>query len=486
MTAKKGRAAVPFPRQGVSKDALLERMRAARLGDVRWQDGKVFGLVYDPGDEANELLKEAYLLFFSENALNPTAFPSLRRFETEVVGMALDLLGGGENSVGNMTSGGTESLLVAVKTARDWARANRPQAQQPEMILPITAHPSLEKAAHYFGVRPVHVPIGSDFRADVAAVEAAISPNTILLVGSAPSFPHGVIDPIRELAAVAQEHGLLCHVDACMGGFMLPFVRQLGYPLPDFDLSVPGVTSISADLHKYGYGPKGTSVILYRDREVRRHQLFVYTDWPGGVYASPTMAGTRPGGAIAAAWAILNHLGQEGYLARAAAVMEATGRLIDGINALDGLHVLGEPAMSVFAIASDALNVYEVGDEMTLRGWHLDRQQFPPSLHMTVSYGQVGMVEAFLADLAQAGQRARRPSWHRISNSVVVGAARAATRLLPERLVSRLTSRFSSLLAGGGPSPESRSAALYGMMGTLPNRGDLGELVLDLVEGFTE
>lgn len=477
---------VRFPAEGQSKGAILKQMRTLRENDVRWQDGKVFGLVYDAGEAVNELLKEAHALFFSENGLNPTAFPSLRRFETEVVGMALDLLGGGPEAAGNMTSGGTESLLMAVKTARDWARVHRPQIVEPEMILPATAHPGFDKGAHYFGVAPVRIPVGDDFRADVAAAEAAITPNTILMVGSAPSYPQGVMDPIVDLARIAQGRDLLFHVDACMGGFMLPFVRRLGYPLPDFDLSVPGVTSISADLHKYGYGPKGSSVILYRDKGIRRHQLFVTTDWSGGVYASPTMAGSRPGGTIAAAWAVMTFLGESGYLEIARPVMEATTQLMAGINAIDGLSVLGEPAMSVFAFNSDRVNIFEVGDEMALRGWHLDRQQFPSSLHMTVNYAQAQMVDAFLADLGEAVRQARSLSWHKVANSLLLGAAQAAARLLPEKVMSRLTGRISSLIGGEGPSPHGRSAALYGMMGTLPNRGDLSELVLDLLEGFTE
>jgi len=257
------------------------------------------------------------MLFFSENALNPTVFPSLRRMETEVVAMTAALLGGDEHTVGNMTSGGTESLLMAVLTAREWGRAHKPDVQAPEMVLPATAHPAFEKAAHYFGVRPVHVPVGPDLRADVERMRAAITPRTVLLVGSAPSYPHGVVDPIVEIAQVAQEHGLLCHVDACVGGFELPFLRRLGYPVPDFDFQVPGVTSMSADLHKYGYAAKGASVVLYRDSALRRHQFFAYTDWPGGVYASATLAGTRPAGPIAAAWAVLHYLGEEGYLALA-------------------------------------------------------------------------------------------------------------------------------------------------------------------------
>ncbi len=476
---------IRFPAHGQPKNAVLDQMRALREHDVRWRDGKVFSLVFHAGDEVYDLLKEAYTMFFSENGLNPTAFPSLRRFETEVVSMAIDLLGGDAHAVGNMTSGGTESILMAVKTARDWARANKPEIAVPEMILPRSAHPAFQKAAHYFDVRPVTTPLTLDYRADVDAVQEAITPNTILIVGSAPSYPQGIVDPIRELAQTAQAHGLLCHVDACVGGFMLPFVQRLGCPVPDFDFRVPGVTSISADLHKYGYAAKGASVLLHRDKHIRRHQLFATTDWPGGIYASPAMTGTRPGGAIAAAWAVMNFLGEEGYLQIAEQVMQATAQIQAGIAGIDGVEVLGSPAMSVFAIGSETLNIFEIGDEMTVRGWHMDRQQFPACLHMTVNHAHAGVVDVFLADLSAAVAKARKPNLHKAGNALTLKVAQLATRLLPEKTVSRLMARLSPILAGGAPSPDSRSAAMYGMMGSLPNRGDLKELVLDLMEGFT-
>ena len=239
-----------------------------------------------------------------------------------------------------MTTGGTESILMAMLTAREWGRANKPKIKQPEVVLPSTAHPAFDKAAHYFGLKLVRVPVGGDLRADVDAMRRAVTVDTVLVVGSAPSYPHGVVDPIAEIAKLAQERKILCHVDACVGGMMLPFVRKLGYPVPDWDFRVPGVTSISVDLHKYGYAAKGASVILYRDKALRRHQLFASTDWPGGIYASPTMTGTRPGGAIAAAWAVLNFLGEDGYLRIADTVMRTTVRLRDGINALDGLRIV--------------------------------------------------------------------------------------------------------------------------------------------------
>jgi len=473
-----------LPTRGVPKPDLLAAMQTARQSDIRWQEGKAFSLVFLGGEDVTEVAKEAYNLYFSENGLNPGAFPSLRRFETEVIGMAAGLLGGDENTAGNMTSGGTESILMAVKTARDWARAHRPHLHRPEIVLPLSAHPAFDKAAEYFDLKIIHTPTRPDSRADVAAMRQAIGPETILLVGSAPSYPHGVVDPIAEIAALAQAHGCLCHVDACVGGFLLPFARKLGYPIPAFDFSVPGVSSLSADLHKYGYAAKGASLILYREAGLRRHQLTAYTDWPGGIYASPTMMGTRPGGAIAAAWAVMNYLGEEGYLRLAKTTLETAAKLRAGIDAIPGLHVLSDPDMSVMAIASDSLNVYEVADEMTLAGWHLDRQQFPPSLHLTVHYGHAAVADGFLADLAAAARQAGRFSLRRSSWSLLQRLLAFLLRLLPDRWLSRLTARAGRLLGGGGGLP-GRSAPMYGMMGQLPNRGDLRELVLDLVEGFT-
>jgi glutamate/tyrosine decarboxylase-like PLP-dependent enzyme len=469
-----------LPAEGQSKDRVLAAMRALRDDDVKWHAGRAWSLVFYAGDEVAELLEEAYRLFFAENGLNPAAFPSLRRFETEVVAMTAGLVGGDAAVAGNMTSGGTESILLAVKTAREWGRARTPPITTPEMVLPLTAHPAFEKAAHYFDVRPVHIPVRADFRADVEAARRAITPNTVLLVGSAPSYPHGVVDPIAELARLAREGGLLLHVDACVGGMLLPFIRKLGYPAPDWDFHVPGVTSISVDLHKYGYAAKGASVILYRDRQLHRRQLFAYTEWPGGIYASAAMTGTRPGGAIAAAWAIMQYLGEAGYLALADTVMRTTARIKDGIAAIPGVHVLSDPDMSVLAIGSDTLDIYDVGDELTMRGWHLDRQQFPPSLHLTVNAVHAHSAGDFLRDLAVAVAAAQRPSLRRARTALTLRLAHAAERLLPAPLMSRLTARASR----GGRLP-GRTAAMYGMIGSLPNRGDIRELVLDLVESFT-
>ncbi len=473
---------LPFPPKSHTKEEILASMRAARDRDLQWKNGRVFGLVYHLSDEIDDLLKEAYTMFFSENGLNPTAFPSLNKFENEVVAMAANLLGGDEHVVGTFTSGGTESLLMAVKTARDIGRVKW-AIKDPEIIVPSTAHPAFDKAGEYFDVRIVHVPVREDFRADVKAMRAAITKSTIMLVGSAPSYPHGVVDPIRELATIAEDHGLLFHTDACVGGFMLPFVRKLSYPVPDFDFSIPGVTSISADLHKYAYAAKPASLVLYRTSELRRYQMFVSTDWPGGIYPSPAMAGSRPGGPVAAAWALLNYLGEEGYLNITAAVMRTAKKLQEGVNAIRGLKVLSDPEMSVFAIASDKLDIYELADELSLRGWHLDRQHFPPSLHVTVNYVHEKVADEFLSDLEEAVKTVRKPGLRKTASKVAVKSANFLTRVLPEEWVSNLMEKASSTLGSGDGLPE-RMAPIYGLLGSLPNRGDLKELVLDLMDNI--
>lgn len=428
-----------IPERGTAPEQVLEDMRRIRAEDADWKSGRTWSLVYHASEEHTRLLKDAYCMSFSENGLSPLAFPSLKRFETEVIAMTADMLGGGPQAVGSVTSGGTESILMAVKSAREWARAERPAIERPRMLLPLTAHPAFEKAAHYLGVEAVHVPVGPDFRVDVEAARRALGEDTILMVGSAPSFPQGVIDPIPELAALAAEQGICFHVDACLGGFMLPWLRRLGHDIPPFDLGVDGVTSISADIHKYGFAAKGASTIVYRDDRLRKYQYFAYTDWPGGIYVSPSMTGTRPGGAIAAAWATFQHLGEEGYLELARTIMETNRRLIEGIQSIDGLRIMGEPQMSVFAFDMQDGKAYALGDELEQRGWHLDRLQFPPALHMMVTPPHQAVVEPFLDDLA------------------------ACTRVV--------ASREDESVSG--------MAAMYGMMAALPDRAQAKEFAVD-------
>jgi len=393
-----------IPETGLNRQVLLERMQAMRAGDVQWQQNKAFGLVYRHSDAHTDLIKTAYGLFLSENGLNPMAFKSLQVMERDVVGMTANMFHGDADAVGSMTSGGTESLLLAVLTYRNHSRRKRPWIRKPELVVPESAHVGFTKAGEYFDVKIVRTPLRPDYRADVAALESRINRNTIGIVGSAPSYPYGIIDPIGELGAVALRRGVPLHVDGCLGGFFLPWVEKLGYPVPPFDLRVPGVTSISADLHKYGYAAKGASSIIYRSLDFFRDQIFAEVDWCGGVYGGATMAGTRPGGAIAAAWASLHSLGQAGYVENARAVMEATRRYMDGVRAIPGLCVLGEPEMSVFAFgAKDSrISMYAVADKLEESGWHVDRLQRPESIHLIINAGHAQVAAQYLADLRTA------------------------------------------------------------------------------------
>jgi len=395
-----------IPEKGLSKEQVLNTLQAFKSRDMDWKAGKVWCYVYNPGEDPAEVVKQAYLSFLTENGLDPSVFPSMLKLETDVVRMVATLLRGDEAVVGHMTTGGTESIMLAVKTARDMARALHPEITQPEVVLPKTAHASFHKAAHYLGLKPVLVDINpATFKVEAEAMRAAITENTILLVASAPSYSQGVIDPIAEIGALAQEKGLPFHVDSCVGGIHLSFMRKLGYALPDFDFTVPGVTSISADLHKYGYAAKGASTILYRSKDIRRFQLFACTDTTGYTLINTTVTSSKSGGPMAGAWAILNYLGEDGYKQIVKTVQEATQKLIAGVNAIPELEVLGQPAMCMFSFKSDVLNVYQLTDAMAKRGWYIQGQFSTPltprNLHLSVNYGTTHQVEALLKDLRE-------------------------------------------------------------------------------------
>ena len=393
-----------IPQQGLSKQEILNTLQAFKSRDMDWKAGKVWCYVYNPGEDPADVTRQAYLSFLSENGLDPTVFPSMLKLETEVVRAVIHLLRGDSNAVGHLTTGGTESIMLAVKTARDMARATKPHIREPEMVLPKTAHAAFHKATHYLSVKPVLVDIDPQtFKVRAEDMRAAITPNTILLVASAPNYSQGVIDPIVEIGRIAQEKNLLFHVDACVGGMHLSFMRKLGYDVPDFDFTVPGVTSISTDLHKYGYAAKGCSVIMYRSKDIRKYQIFACTDTTAYTLINPTVLSTKSGGPMAGAWAILNFLGEEGYKKIIKEVQEATRKLIDGINAIEGLQVLGEPAMCMFSFKSDVINVYQLADEMNKRGWYLQGQFSTPltprNLHISVNHGTIHNVDALLRDL---------------------------------------------------------------------------------------
>jgi sphinganine-1-phosphate aldolase len=398
----------PLPESGLPRDEVMRQLMAMKQGDQDWRGGRVFSLVYSAGDDVHELLQDALSLYSAENGLNVLAFPSIGTMQHDIVRITATLLGADDPASGGdvdgyLTSGGTESLLQAVKTARDVGRARG--LARPAVVAGESAHAAFTKAADWFDIELVRVPVEADFRVSAARLAAACTDDTIMVVGSAPTYPQGVIDPITDIAALALERGILCHVDACMGGFLLPFLTELGRIDEPYDFRVPGVTSMSADVHKYGYASKGVSVVLYRTHELARNQLFVTTDWLGGLYASTAMAGTRPAGPIAAAWAALMHIGHNGYLELTRTAHDAALELREGIRALPELEVRGDPPATVLAFGARdpaALDIFAVGERLAAEGWYLDRQTRPDSLHATVHAGSAGTVPWLVKDLGRA------------------------------------------------------------------------------------
>ncbi len=410
-----------LPQHGIERGRLLDEMAllSSRERD-RWADGFTSGAVYHGNTDHIDFLNRVYALNSQSNPLHADLWPSAIKYEAEIVSMTAGMLGAdaldlqaqkssapgkdalGEFSAsvcGTVTSGGTESILLAMKTYRDWAR-ERKGIQKPELIIPITAHAAFEKAGHYFGIKLVRIPLGPDFNVDVDAVRRSINKNTIALVGSAPAFPHGIIDPISELSDLALEHGVGLHVDACLGGFVLPWAERLGAPVPPFDFRLSGVTSMSADTHKYGYAAKGTSVVLYRSPELRRFQYYTATDWPGGLYYSPTLAGSRPGALSATCWAAMVATGEDGYMQATAAILAAAGYIRTWIEQIPELTILGDP-LWVIAFGSNSLDIYKVLEQMSKRGWSLNGLHRPPAIHIAVTlrHTEPGVAQRFIEDL---------------------------------------------------------------------------------------
>jgi glutamate/tyrosine decarboxylase-like PLP-dependent enzyme len=381
----------------IPADQVLAELKEMRAYDLPTHGGRTMAYVYDSGLKGiDELGAAAYALASSANGLDPTAFPSLLRMENEIVATAAKLLNGG---VGQVTSGGTESCMLAVLAARK----ARPDIAQQSIVVPVTAHAAFHKAAHYFNVRVIAVPVTDDFVADAEAMRAAIDDTTVLVVASAPSYAHGVIDPVTEIAAAAAERGVRCHVDACIGGWVLPYFAQLGVQFTPFDFKVPGVTSISVDLHKYAYCPKGTSVLLHADASLRRSQYFASAEWPGYTMLNSTMQSTRSGGPIAGAWAVLRHVGEEGYLELATKTLAAVRELRAGIDQIEGLRILGDPVSTLLSMASDNVDLFGLADQMRNRGWYVQPQfafqNSPVNLHLTVTAANRGNEQLFLSDL---------------------------------------------------------------------------------------
>ena len=394
---------IRIPEKGRDPDSLLQEMEALKAGDVRWQEGRTWSMVYQVDEAHNELLKKASNLFFSESYINPFAFESLQRMEKEVIGMTADLLNGGPEVVGTMTSGGTESIFRSLYTYREWGRKARPGCT--EVVAPATLHPAFEKAAHILGLTIVKVPVLENGAADVEGMARRVGSGTLMLAASAPAYPHGILDPIESIAELAQKQQLPFHVDSCIGGFMLPWVERLrpGQVAP-WDFRLPGVTSMSADTHKFAYGAKGSSVLLYRGMKLLRHQFFITTDWAGGIYASATLLGSRSGGPIAAAWAALNSIGQERYLQLTQEILEGVGQLKSFIEATPELALIGEPCMNILAFTtrSNRPDIFVLADGLEKRGWYVDRQQRPNCIHITVMQQNLPVIATYIEDLRAA------------------------------------------------------------------------------------
>ncbi len=435
-------------------DLLAELMKTADEEDRWWRTGKCSGTMYSGDDGLYELIGQVFQAYSHVNVLQRDMCPSQTRFESEIIAMALDLLGGGEvqdaEPCGVITSGGSDSIIAAMLAYRDRTRAER-GGTDPEVILPTTAHPAFRKGLHYFGIRPVMAPVDPQTtQVDLDFVRDHINEKTIAMVGSAGNYPYGTLDPIEELSDLALKHGIGLHVDGCLGGFILPWGRELGYNIPPFDFRLPGVTSMSADTHKYGYGPKGTSVCLFRDKSLRRHQYYIATDWEGGIYCSPGMSGSRSGGLIAATWAVMVSLGREGYLERARKIFETSYAMQKKVTALAPLRLMGTPSFC-FSFTSDEFDIYHVNDFLKEQGWRLNGQQFPSALHMCVTGPQTqpGLVEEFGDQLSKAVEYAQNPSQSIARSGALYGGAgtrSVASDLDMDRLTRTLVAYLDSTL----------------------------------------
>lgn len=397
-----------FPENGQSRDEILSAIRDARAKDLK-SDGHAFAFVYDPGADTRAIAREAFAACMEGNGLDPTVYPSARILENAVVHAVLEIMNAPEGAVGTATTGGTESVMLAVKSARDYARKTRSHITVPKMLLPETAHACFHKAAHYLGVEIVAVNVDSQtLRADVDDARAKMNGDVILVVGSAPGYAHGVVDPIEELAALAKEHGTLMHVDACVGGCVLPFLRDVGIAVPDFDFRLEGVTSISVDLHKYGFAPKGISVVLQRRRELRNAQYFACANWTGYAIVNSTMLGSKSIAATAAALAIIKHLGRNGFRERARKMWEATQLVMGVIDKTPGIRLVARPDANVLALTTDTGDVFELADRLSECGWYVQPTysfgQSPAHIHLTIDPGNADRAPDFARDLEKCAR----------------------------------------------------------------------------------
>lgn len=445
-----------LPTKGLNQTDVMEKIKEySTLGGVRWEDGKISGAVYSGEEELTKLLVKAYGEFAWTNPLHPDIFPGLRKMEAEVVRMCCALFHGGPNSCGTMTSGGTESILMACKAYREMAYDKG--IKYPEILVPESAHAAFDKAANYFGLKIVHIPLNKDMQVDVKAMKRAISKNTAMLVCSAPQFPHGSIDPIEEVAELALKYKIPFHVDACLGGFLIVFMEKAGFPLSTrFDFRVNGVTSISADTHKYGYAPKGSSVILYSEEKYRQYQFFVAPDWQGGIYASPTISGSRPGGIIAACWATMMHKGEDGYVDATRRIISTTRFIVSELQKIEGIVIIGKPEVSVIALGSNVFDIYQLSNMLAAREWNLTILQYPSSIHIciTLLHTNRGVAELFVKTVQECvTEIMKNPK----AKTTGLGAIYGMAQMIPDRnLISEISHVYLDCLykTDGPPSAD--------------------------------
>ena len=448
---------VELPERGVPQGELLGELDTlGKEGEMNWEEGWVSGGLYNCSEEVTQLNTEVYRRFLWSNPLHPVVFPNIRKMEAEVVRWCCRLFHGGAESCGTMTSGGTESIMLAMKVYREMGYERG--ITFPEIVVPSTAHAAFSKAGEFYRMKVTRVRVDPlTCQVDVAAMERAISRDTVVVVGSVPPFPHGVADSIEDIARVARRHGVGLHVDCCLGGFLAVFMEEAGFPIPPFDFRVAGLTSISADTHKYGYCPKGTSVVLYANSDLRHRQYFVETNWSGGLYASAITAGSRPGSLIAATWATMLHFGVEGYVELTRKVIETTRWIVGELRQVPGIYVMGDPVMSVFAIASEEIDVYQLSDAMSEKGWSLNSLQFPPALHMcvTVVTTKEGVAERFVRDVREivAGLK-RGPRRSSKGSAVMYGASQA---VVDRKIVAEMTWIYLDLCYSSSSSSKNNS-----------------------------
>uniref|UniRef100_UPI00358F7056 sphingosine-1-phosphate lyase 1-like n=2 Tax=Myxine glutinosa TaxID=7769 RepID=UPI00358F7056 len=428
-----------LPVESLSHEAVMGMLKEYKaIDNDSWKNGQVSGTVYSGEEELTKLLVKVYGEFAWSNPLHPDVFPGVRKMEAEIVAMCCDLFHGGPDSCGTVTSGGTESILMACKAYRDLAYEKG--IKHPEIVAPVSAHAAFDKAASYFGMRLVHIPLDPcTMKVDVKAMRRAISKNTAMVVCSTPQFAHGIIDPVEEVSKLAMRSGVPLHMDACLGGFLIAFMDEAGFPLPPLDFRLPGVCSISADTHKYGYAPKGSSVLLFKERRLRHYQFFVAPDWQGGIYASPSVAGSRPGGIVAACWAALVTTGRSGYVEATRSVVETTREIEKGLRKIPGIFVFGEPLVSVIALGSKDFDIFRLSNALHARGWNLNTLQFPSSIHLCVTWlhARLRVGPRFLCDVRECvAEIMKNPEAKTTGQGAIYGMAQT----IPDRsLVTELS-----------------------------------------------